>query len=254
MSDWSVVPLGEIALVVDCEHKTAPSANRGEEYGYSVGTPHLRGGRIDYAAAKRVSEETLHAWGRRAMLGAGDLILAREAPVGQVALIDPSRPTCLGQRTVLIRPDPAQVVSRFLHGYLLGRDAQIWMSDRSSGSTVEHLNVADVRKIPVALPPIHEQRRIATVLGALDDLIETDRRAIADILELAMTAFSQHTATKLDMVRLGDVTTKIGSGATPRGGKDVYQQSGIAFIRSQNVYDGHFAFEGPSTDLRCGRR
>lgn len=94
------------------------------------------------------------------------------------------------------------------------------------------------------LPPLDEQRRIAAVLGALDDLIETDRRAIANVLQLAMTAFSVLTDAKLDMVRLGDVTTKIGSGATPRGGKGVYQQSGIAFIRSQNVYDGQFAFDG----------
>lgn len=38
-------------------------------------------------------------------------------------------------------------------------------------------------------------------------------------------------------VRLGDVTTKIGSGATPRGGQAVYRQQGTAFIRSQNVLD-----------------
>jgi type I restriction enzyme, S subunit len=114
----------------------------------------------------------------------------------------------------------------------------------NSGSAQPSLNRNYLAQIPIAVPPPDEQERIAGVLRALDDLIETDRRAIADILELAMTAFSQHTATKLDMVRLGDVTTKIGSGATPRGGKDVYQQSGIAFIRSQNVYDGHFAFDG----------
>lgn len=45
-------------------------------------------------------------------------------------------------------------------------------------------------------------------------------------------------------VRLGDVTTKIGSGATPRGGKGVYVASGTAFIRSQNVHDNRFAREG----------
>ena len=42
-------------------------------------------------------------------------------------------------------------------------------------------------------------------------------------------------------VRLGDVTSKIGSGATPRGGKNSYRESGIALIRSMNVYD--FAFD-----------
>ena len=42
------------------------------------------------------------------------------------------------------------------------------------------------------------------------------------------------------MVRLGDITTKIGSGATPRGGKNSYKEEGIALIRSLNVYDFEF--------------
>ena len=45
-------------------------------------------------------------------------------------------------------------------------------------------------------------------------------------------------------VKLGDLCTKIGSGATPRGGKEVYTESGVAFIRSQNVYNDRFEGDG----------
>jgi len=45
-------------------------------------------------------------------------------------------------------------------------------------------------------------------------------------------------------VKLGDLCLKIGSGATPRGGKESYKESGIAFIRSQNVLDFSFSKEG----------
>jgi type I restriction enzyme, S subunit len=45
-------------------------------------------------------------------------------------------------------------------------------------------------------------------------------------------------------VRLGDLCAKIGSGATPRGGKEVYASSGVAFIRSQNVYNDRFDHTG----------
>ncbi|MBM4729160.1 hypothetical protein GS446_21375 [Rhodococcus hoagii] len=43
---------------------------------------------------------------------------------------------------------------------------------------------------------------------------------------------------------LQDVTSKIGSGATPRGGKSTYQEHGVAFIRSQNVLDLSVVDEG----------
>ena len=48
----------------------------------------------------------------------------------------------------------------------------------------------------------------------------------------------------MKILRLGDVTTKIGSGATPRGGDKVYRESGVALIRSQNVYNDGFHVEG----------
>ncbi len=44
--------------------------------------------------------------------------------------------------------------------------------------------------------------------------------------------------------KLKDLTTKIGSGATPRGGKEAYKESGISLIRSQNVLDFSFSSNG----------
>ena len=47
---------------------------------------------------------------------------------------------------------------------------------------------------------------------------------------------------KVPVVRLGDITTKIGSGATPRGGKESYKTEGISLVRSLNVYDSDFKY------------
>lgn len=46
------------------------------------------------------------------------------------------------------------------------------------------------------------------------------------------------------VAHLGDVTTKIGSGSTPRGGSDAYKSSGVPLVRSMNVYDGEFVEAG----------
>jgi type I restriction enzyme S subunit len=52
------------------------------------------------------------------------------------------------------------------------------------------------------------------------------------------------TCTGWDRVALRDFCKKIGSGSTPRGGDSVYVEAGTALIRSQNVYNGEFAYEG----------
>ncbi len=49
---------------------------------------------------------------------------------------------------------------------------------------------------------------------------------------------------KWEKVKLGDVCTKIGSGATPKGGSTVYIDKGTSFIRSQNVYNLSFDYSG----------
>ena len=113
-----------------------------------------------------------------------------------------------------------------------------------SGSAIPSLTKAHFERVPLDLPPLSEQQRIAGVLCSLDDLMQTNRRTAAAALELAMASVNDRNARTTQRVRLGDATTKIGSGATPRGGKDVYQETGAAFIRSQNVYDGRFSSNG----------
>ena len=62
---------------------------------------------------------------------------------------------------------------------------------------------------------------------------------------MLQVAIQLHDSTGWPKVELGDVCTKIGSGATPRGGKDVYLDEGpYTLIRSQNVYNDGFHYEG----------
>ncbi len=56
------------------------------------------------------------------------------------------------------------------------------LANYAEGSALPYLRASDLSNVPVALPPIHEQRAIAATLGALDDKIESNRRAV-DIAE-----------------------------------------------------------------------
>jgi len=67
--------------IVDCEHKTAPTQPWGIP---SIRTTNIKNGRIDFKNANRVSEEVYKKWTARLEPQPGDLVLAREAPVGEV--------------------------------------------------------------------------------------------------------------------------------------------------------------------------
>ena len=195
-----------VEFIADCEHRTAPAVSRDAAYAFSIGTPNIRGGRILLDSARPVDQSTYESWTQRGRPQAEDLILAREAPVGDVGRVNGNQRLCLGQRTVLLRPDQQKVNPRFLHYLLLSPPIQQWMQDRAAGSTVAHLNVEDVYKIDLgATPPLPEQRAIAEVLGALDDKIEANRHIEAAAWAVAQAQFDALTEERCEQVPLGSV-------------------------------------------------
>jgi len=110
MKQMSVKSLNDVCeLIIDCEHKTAPI----QETGYpSIRTPNIGKGRLILENVNRVSEETYKEWTKRAVPQTEDIILAREAPVGNAAIIPKNLKVCLGQRTVLIR---GQTKKKYIH-------------------------------------------------------------------------------------------------------------------------------------------
>lgn len=107
--------LGNVCIIIDCEHKTAPTKDEGIPL---IRTPNIGAGHLILDNAKRVSEQVYATWTKRAKPEPGDLILAREAPVGNVALIRKGQRVCLGQRTVLLRLKDKKTSPHYLN-YLL---------------------------------------------------------------------------------------------------------------------------------------
>jgi type I restriction enzyme S subunit len=162
---------------------------------------------IDYGEARRISAETFDLWTKRLRPRFGDLLLAREAPVGPVVLIPESEDVAPGQRTVLLRPDAAQIDSRFLYYQLRNPIVQQRLSERAAGSTVAHLNVADVRDFDVEVPELANQRAIAEVLGALDDKIAANAKLVRLIRDRFQAVYSEAIGASACSVSLESVVT-----------------------------------------------
>lgn len=171
------IVLGDLCTIIDCEHKTAPTEDVGIPL---IRTPNIGVGRLILDNVQRISENTYKQWSRRAEPRPGDLIMAREAPVGHVAIVPNNEKVCLGQRTVLIRLKDAGVDANYLN-YLLNSSAMnTYLNLISNGATVGHLNVTDIRRLSLPiLPRKSTQQKIAAILIAYDDLIENNQRRIA---------------------------------------------------------------------------
>ena len=176
-------------FIVDCLHHTAPVQKDGYP---SIRTPNIGKGRLLLDGVNRVSEDTYLAWTQRAIPEPGDLILAREAPAGNVAIVKEGEKVCLGQRTVHLRPNRKIVDPDFLCYFLLAPLQQGKLLAGETGATAKHVNMADIRKVELSdLPSIERQRKAGATLAAYDDLIENNRRRMAMLEESARLLYRE---------------------------------------------------------------
>lgn len=181
--------LSDIADVIDCEHKTAPTIDKSEYY--SIRTPDIKNGRLLYEKANRVSLETYIEWTKRGIPEQGDIILAREAPVGEVGKIDNSHNVCLGQRTVLIKIKSSEIFCDYLLYSFVSPSFKKYLQELSGGSVVAHLNMKDIRNLEFTFPSLIEQKAIASVLSSLDEKIDLLHRQNKTLESMAETLFRQ---------------------------------------------------------------
>jgi type I restriction enzyme S subunit len=178
--------------------------------------------------------------------------------------------------------DRSLVDPGFLYWLFLWDEFKRHLFATSSGTKILHTAPARIEAFEFALPPLAEQVEVARLIWALNDRIELNRRMNRTLESVARAIFrswfvdfdpvvaksggrqpfgmsadvaalfpEEKVSGERGEVPLGwpfrplaEVTTKIGSGATPRGGSAVYVPQGTSFIRSQNVLDHEFEWSG----------
>lgn len=123
------------------------------------------------------------------------------------------------------------------------------ISNIVNGATRQKLTQADMRQIDIPLCSMKEQQTIVGILNNVFSLLSLRKQQLAKLDELVKARFVELFGDPVsntmgwDQAQLSNVTSKIGSGATPRGGRESYQAEGITFIRSMNVHDGRFEYK-----------
>lgn len=172
----------------DCPHTTAN--DEGEGYPL-IRTPNVGKGRFILDGVHRVCKDVYNLRNKRAVPQDDDLIFAREAPAGNVAIIKNGQKLCLGQRTVLIRPDKEKVNPDFLTYFLLAPIQQHALLKTANGSTASHVNMKTIRGLEIDLPSRKYQDKSASIIVDYDNLIELNNRCIAILEEMAMRTYQE---------------------------------------------------------------
>jgi type I restriction enzyme S subunit len=259
MTELRTVRIGEIGRIVT--GKTPPTAQP-ELFGelHPFLTPTDIDGFARYFEPQRYLSPEGRDYQYRLMLPERAIcVVCIGATIGKICITD--RPSFTNQQINSIVVNEQQHDPFFVY-YLLTT-----ISDRlkanAGGAATPIINKTAFSELKVRVPPLAVQQRIARILSAYDELIENSQRHIRILEEMVRALYREWfiyfrlpgqkqlkcvTSPFGDIplgwqsARLRDLTTKIGSGATPRGGKEAYHSEGIALIRSLNIYDYQFEF------------
>jgi len=184
---WQSARIGDVAEVFDGPHATPKKTSSGPVF---LGITTLDHGRLNLSDVEHLSEEDFAKWTRRVTPRAGDIVFSYETRLGEAALIPEGLRCCLGRRMGLVRAKENELDSRFFLYQYLSPAFQAFLHSRTiPGSTVDRIPLIEFPNFPIALPPIHEQRAIAHILGTLDDKIELNRRMNETLEAIAQAIF-----------------------------------------------------------------
>ncbi len=168
--------------------------------------------------------------------------------LGKVAYVEKDYGFAFGGFMGLIVPNDSLVFPRYFYYALTSENYRQFIGRLTDGANINNLKFSQLAEFDIPIPPLAEQKRIVAKIDAafekIDKLKANAEKNLANAKELFQSALDEAMRPKKGWVekRLGEVCSKIGSGATPRGGKASYCSKGISLIRSMNVYDCAFEY------------
>lgn len=183
---WAWRGLADLVLFVDYRGKTPTKQASGVRL---LTAKNVRKGQINLSPEEFLSESDYHAWMTRGFPKPGDVLFTTEAPLGNAAVVEMTERFALAQRVICFQSygalDPA-----FLVLQILSDQFQFILEKNGTGVTAKGIKASKLKQLPIAVPPVAEQRRIVAKveqLMALVDALETQVAASstkgADLME-----------------------------------------------------------------------
>ena len=195
--DWNSTTLGIICEQVGGIIQTGPFGSQLHQSDYmpegipSVMPKDIVEGRIVTDTIARVALKHVDRLSKHKLMP-GDIVYGRRGDIGRHALIRQSQAGWLcGTGCLRLSLGNSVIDPIFLHYYLDQIDVIKWITNQSIGATMPNLNTSILKSVPIRLPSLSIQRKIAAILSAYDDLIVNNQRRIKILEEMAQNLYRE---------------------------------------------------------------
>ena len=188
MSNWEKVKLEDICInITDGVHNTVKDTIN-EQY-YLLSCKNIKNGNVCIDKRERtISKETLERLRKRTQLSKGDILLSSVGTIGETAIVKEEYPPYEFQRSVAIfKPNQRHITPNFLYYSLRYKKKKL--RHLAEGAVQQCLFINSLKQFEISIPPLGEQKKIAKILGALDDKIELNNKINQNLEAQAQAIF-----------------------------------------------------------------
>lgn len=245
MSKWEMVKLRDVCDVRDGTHDSPKYVANGYPL---VTSKNVTNGYIDITDVNYISIEDYKKIIVRSGVNDGDIIMPMIGTIGNPVVVQKTFDFAI-KNVALIKFVGNSVYNKYIYYILASSIFKKYIEKENRGGTQKFISLSNIRNFSLPFPPLETQRQIAKTLDTAAELLALRKQQLAELGNLINSTFydmfGDPVANEKRWVveKLMDVATKIGSGATPKGGKESYQDDGISLIRSMNVHNGLFKYE-----------
>ncbi len=246
MTKWQEVKLGDICEYI-CGGGT-PKSTVLEYYGGQIpwlNTKEVHFNRI-YTTEKYITEKGL-ANSSAKWLPINSVIVAMYgATAGNIAINKIPLTTNQACCNLIINEKKSDY--RFVYFYLLYKNIEL--SQQANGGAQQNLNAQQIKDFPISLPPLDTQKKIAAVLGALDDKIELNNKINNNLEQQAQALFKSWfidfepfggiMPTDWKVGKIDDLAQKIICGKTPSTRETSYYGKDVPFITIPDMHNNTY--------------
>ena len=145
---------------------------------------------IHYDAEKFISEETYNELIKRTPIEVGDILLSTVGSYGHPAIVRKNKPFCFQRHIAYLKPNSSVINGEYLRCAILSADVQRQIDERVKGIAQKTLNLSEIRKIQIPLPPLSLQNQFAAFVERVNQQKQTVQQSL-EKLELMKKALMQ---------------------------------------------------------------
>lgn len=238
--------LNEICDVRDGTHDSPKYVQNGYPL---VTSKNIVDGRLDISNVNYITEEDYIKINQRSKVDDGDILMPMIGTIGKPIVVKKEFEFAIKNVALIKFHEDSKVLSKYIKYVLDSFLFKQYIEKENRGGTQKFLSLTNIRNFMIPVPNIDTQDKIVRILDKSQSLIHLRKNQIKTLDQLIQSVFIEMFGNPISNSKgweisiCKNVTCKIGSGATPKGGNASYKDSGISLIRSMNVYNNSFSYK-----------